>query len=191
MQLHSFGLGIIIAVATARASGAEPAAPASAPPSPDPAAQLCRGRAGCTVLRRRPIDKGAAASAIVDLRLAHAPDATDDEARCDRREYWLVTPTAASLLATDCETQWGADNPGPAHTELKGRELRVKYTEFQSSDACETVDAIITLAPAKLKQQIRRRGTVHRNACLHPKRVAETPPEGDGTPGHPILLLHR
>ena len=183
--------GIIVAVATARARRAEPAAPARAPAPPDPAAQLCRGRTGCTVLRRRPIEKGPAASAVVDLRIAHLPGATDDEARCDRPEYWLLTPTAASLLATDCETQWGADNPGPALTELKGRELRVTYTELQSSDACETVDATLSLAPPQLKRQIRRRGTVHGSACLHPKRVAESPAEGNGTPDHPILVLHR
>ena len=37
----------------------------------------------------------------------------------------------------------------------------MKYREFQSSDGCEMLDAVISLDPLFLKKQVRRRGTVH------------------------------
>jgi hypothetical protein len=165
-------------------------ATAGEPPSGDAAASLCRGRAGCAIVRHRPVPKSPKHLEIIDVRIAHRPDAAADEDRCDRREYWLLRPEGPALLATDCEEQWGADNPGPAVIQVSAREARFKYVEFQSSDGCETVDATVQLDPLVIKRQLRRQGTTRGNACV-PKGRASPVAQGDGSPDHPVLVLHR
>jgi hypothetical protein len=129
-------------------------------------------------------------STVVDLRIAHAPDAGSDEDRCDRREYWVVSGRQTVLVAADCEAQWGADNAGPATTTVIGDRLEVHYVEFQSSDGCETVEAQISLSPPHVDRQERRRGTTRQDHCRATK-PAPSPPGGDGSPDHPLVVLHR
>ena len=153
---------------------------------------LCRARSRCDVVRRRPI-AGPSNVELVDVRLAHAPGANEDEEHCDRREYWLLQRSGEVLLATDCETQWGADNPGPAEVHLLGTRLIVKYVEFKSSEGCEIYEASMNLSPAiKIEKQVRWEGTARKDRC-EPKEQQEISPagRGDGSSGNPLLVLHR
>lgn len=61
---------------------------------------------------------------------------------------WLLQNSGEVLLATDCETQWGADNPRPAEIHLQGTRPIIKYVEFKSSDGCEMYEASLKLSPA-------------------------------------------
>jgi hypothetical protein len=152
---------------------------------------LCKERPRCTLARHRPVRPSKGGLEIVDIRIAHSPAATTDEDRCDRREYWLVGPTKRSLLATDCESQWGADNGGPATTSLDGTRFRLEYVEFQSGDSCEVMKATIGLAPLHVEQETRKQGTVRRDQCVAQKPLAVSSPSGDGSLGRPVVLLHR
>lgn len=150
---------------------------------------LCHGRPRCTIAERRPA--GAADTGdVVVVRLAASADATTDEGRCDRREYWLSRPTGDLLLAVDCESQWGADNAGPAFVTVAGTLARFHYVEFMSSDVCEVVDASVRLPQGRIEAQTRHFGTVASDAC-RPTRKAPIPAPGLGTLDHPILFLHR
>jgi hypothetical protein len=176
-------------------SGAETAAiavSAKTVPGPDShtsASTLCQARPRCDIYRRQSV--GAAPLELLSLRIAHAPDATSDEARCDQREYWLVRPEKSVLLARDCERQWGADNPGPADTHVDGTRLSVKYVEFQSSDNCEIYEATLQLSPLAIEKQARWQGTVQGERCQPQKRDDQFPPAGDGSIAHPLLVLHK
>jgi hypothetical protein len=153
-------------------------------------ADLCRGRGRCAVVRRRSVT-GLADTSLVETRIAHDPGATADEDRCDRREYWVLRPSGNVLLATDCEVQWGADNPGPARVTVRGTLVDVVYVELQSSDRCERYAATVSLDPAKLTvTEGRTIGTVERNVCRVGKEAAPAVPLGDGSADHPLLMLH-
>lgn len=129
---------------------------------------------------------------LLEVRIAHAPDASADEDRCDLREYWAVRPSGNVLLATDCEVQWGADNAGPATVTVRGTEVDVLYVEMQSSDRCERYAATISLEPGKpTATESRTIGTVEHNVCRVAREAAPIVPLGDGSPGHPLLTLHR
>lgn len=97
------------------------------------------------------------------------------------------------LVATDCEVQWGADNPGPATVTLKGTQLDVQYEEFQSSDRCETYVAKVSLTGPKLTVTAHSRtvGTVEKGECHLENQSATVDPLGDGSRDHPLLTLHR
>jgi hypothetical protein len=176
-------------------SGVSPSAAhtAAAPSAPlnDRDSALCKERPRCALTRHRPVMESPDRLVIVDLRIAHEPSATTDEDRCDRREYWLLGPGREILLANDCESQWGADNPGPATTSLDGTRFRVSYVEFQSSDGCETVDATVRLSPLAIEKEVRRQGTVRRNQCSAQKPVRTPLTPGDGSIGRPLLALHQ
>lgn len=205
MQLHQAGVALWAAVTLVglgcnRAREPSAGQPAPTTPSaldaarpeisrPDIRDALCHGRSGCVVIRSRPVGVSNSYT-VVDLRLAHTADAAADEDRCDRREYWLVRPEGPVLLAADCEAQWGADDPGPATTSIEGDHLDINYVEFQSSDGCEMVDARIRLLPLRVERQERRQGTTRRDACRASKPVP-SPPGGDGSADHPLLVLHR
>lgn len=172
--------------------------PVGVPPSTAPIAierraeALCHARPRCAVLQRRPI-AGSSNVELVDIRLAHAPDVTTDEEHCDRREYWLLQPSGEVLLATDCATQWGADNPGPAELRLDGARLTVRYVEFQSSDGCELYEASLKVSPViEIEKQTRWQGAVRKDRCAAQGRQGIVPTDGgDGSPDHPLLVLHR
>ncbi len=95
-------------------------------------------------------------------------------------------------MAVDCETQWGADNPGPAQVKLQGPQLEVHYVEFQSSDRCESYAATVSLTGPKFTTvQSRTVGSVKKDACRAGKEPVPVDPLGQGSAGHPLLTLHR
>lgn len=152
--------------------------------------QLCASRPRCGVDRRTPV-AGTGSAELWVLRLAHAPDAGSDEDRCDQREYWLLQSQKTLLLARDCERQWGADNPGPAETRIEGTRFFVKYAEFQSSDGCEVCEATVQLSPLSIEKYVRWKGTPKGDHCEQQKRKDRLAPAGDGSMGHPLLVLHQ
>ena len=144
------------------------------------------------MITKRQLVTGVTDTSLVEVRIAHTPDASADEDRCDRREYWVSRPGGSTLVAVDCETQWGADNPGPAEVKLQGAQLDVRYVEFQSSDRCESYAATVSLSGPKLTAvQSRTVGNVKKNACRIGKESALIDPLGDGSADHPLLTLHR
>jgi len=144
------------------------------------------------VIARRQLVTGVADTTLVEVRIAHTPEASADEDRCDRREYWVSRPGGSTLVAADCETQWGADNPGPAEVKLQGAQLDVRYVELQSSDRCESYAATVSLSGPKLTAvQSRTVGNVEKDACRVGKKAALIDPPGDGSADHPLLTLHR
>jgi hypothetical protein len=159
--------------------------------APEPEPDLCAGRRRCRVERQRS-SAGPSKLQIVDLRIEHAADAAegDDEAHCDRREYWLLGPPRALLLAADCEAQWGPDCAAPADTRLDGDELVVSYAENAASDVCETLQATLSLTSRRVTRQVRRRGSYEKRQCR--RQVAVDPlPLGDGSAERPLLTLHQ
>jgi hypothetical protein len=173
-----------------------PPAPATPSPrasssAPEPEPDLCAGRPRCRVERQR---SSAAPSKlqVVDLRIEHAADAAegDDEAHCDRREYWLLGPPGPLLLAADCEAQWGPNCAAPADTRLDGEQLVVSYEERAASDVCETLEASLSLTSRSVTRQERRRGTYEKRQCR--RQAATQPlPLGDGSAEQPLLTLHQ
>lgn len=152
--------------------------------------RLCHGRLRCSVSDRSPGGRTEAGDVVV-VRLAAPADAATDEDRCDRREYWLSRPTRDLLLAVDCETQWGADNPGPASLTVSGTLAVFHYVEFLSGDACELVDASVRLPHGRIDAHTRYFGSVDGNTCRPSRKRAPVPASGLGTLDHPILVLHR
>lgn len=124
---------------------------------------------------------------LVRVLLAPRPDASEDVGRCARREYWVTEPL--TLVAVDCETQWGADNLGPAQIQLRSGKMTIAYEEFQASDRCERVDALLRLSPLSVLHQSRRTGVVRRDRCK-PTGRGVLDPRGDGRLT-PLVLLHR
>ena len=133
----------------------------------------------------------AAGGTLVTVRIAHARDASADEDRCDRREYWLSSLSGDALVAVDCETQWGADNPGPAVVRLQGASVNLRYVEFQSGDRCEIYTATVDATVPRVEAQTRAVGSVVKNACVPGKQRLPPAAVGDGSAKHPLLTLHR
>jgi hypothetical protein len=167
------------------------ASAAASAPTPEPERDLFAGRPRCRVERRRS-SAGPSKLEVVDLRIEHAADAAedDDEAHCDRREYWLLGPPGPLLLAADCEAQWGPDCAAPADTRLDGEQLVISYEEQAASDVCETLEASLSLTGRRVTRQQRRRGTHEKRQC---RRQAPIPPLplGDGSAERPLLTLHQ
>jgi hypothetical protein len=206
VRFHSFGLiaarGALAVVAAAggTAGCGATAGNVSAPPVEAAAAaphgraddlaprgaELCGARPRCSVLRR---EQAPAAAELIVLRLAHAPDASSDEERCDGREYWISRADRTALLARDCEVQWGADNPGPAALHLEPDRASLEYVEFQSSDTCEISHATILLPSLVVERQDRWTGKAHEGRCERVSRDASAP-VGDGSLDHPLVVLH-
>jgi hypothetical protein len=160
----------------------------NAPPS---APDLCQGRSRCAITGRVLVT-AVPGSALVTVRIAHAPLADADEARCDRREFWVSRPAGDFVIATDCEVQWGADNPGPVAVQLRGTELDVRYVEYKSSDRCESYGATVSLAGPKITAvQSRKEGTIEKDVCRPGKQPEPADPLGDGSAAHPLLTPHR
>jgi hypothetical protein len=156
-----------------------------------PTVTYCHGRPRCSVADRLPAGNPEAGHVVV-VRLAAPADAADDEARCDRREYWLSRPEGDLLLAADCESQWGAENAGPATVTVSGTLATFHYVEFLADDACEIVDAALRLPQGRIEAHARRHlGKVVGNACRPSRRGAPIPAPGSGILDHPILVLHR
>lgn len=211
MRLHAAGV-ITLAVVLSLHACRKPSAPAPAvsPPSsarrPEaesmvhqapkeasriaPEDSLCHGRPRCSVTHRWPAGKMDASSVVV-VRLAAPADAADDETRCDRREYWLSRPEGDLLLAVDCESQWGAENAGPATITVSGTLASFHYVEFLADDACEIVDAALRLPQGRIEAQTRHEGRVVGNACRPSRKGTPIPAPGPGTLDDPILVLHR
>jgi len=155
------------------------------------ASMLCRSRPKCEVIGRRVARKGGeGVLEVVDVRIPHAPDAGDGIVRCDRREYWLVGVGGHRLVATDCETQYGADNPGPAETAVADDRLTLRYLEHKSSDGCETYTAVVNLRSFKIESEERMRGDAEKDKCVRLEKDSEVVPPGDGSPDRPLVTLH-
>lgn len=146
---------------------------------------LCGGRERCRtdVLK----DEKEYGVRVVRVSLSPPPGVTDDAERCTRREYWIARPPA--LIAFDCDVQWGADQAGPAILKFQDGKLLVVYEEFQSSDRCERVDAVLQLSPVSVLKQLRRVGVVKNNKCIA-NRKAMTAGPGNGS-NRPLITLHR
>jgi hypothetical protein len=127
----------------------------------------------------------------VVVRLAAPADAKDDEARCDRREYWLTRSEGDLLLTEDCESQWGAENAGPATITVSGAFVTFHYVEFLANDECEIVDATLRLLQGRTETHVRHLGKVVGNTCRPSRKGAPIPVPGSGMLDHPILVLHR
>jgi hypothetical protein len=127
---------------------------------------------------------------LLEAEIAPTPDAESDDERCRRREYWLERASGNVLLAADCTAQWGAGSQGPAQVTLTGARLEVRYIEFQAGDRCETLSAVINLISAHIERQERQAGWVARGRCNSKEPVPDVPPLGDGSLGHPLLVLH-
>jgi hypothetical protein len=159
----------------------------TAPTLADP---LCYDRPLCFVADRRPVADFESVS-VVTVRLAAPKDAATDEDRCERREYWLARPQGNLLLAVDCETQWGADNAGPASLSMSGNLVTFRYVEFLSDDACETVEAIVRLPEGRVEAHTRHLGRVVGKQCRASRKVLPPPAPGSGARDTPVVVLHR
>jgi len=159
--------------------------------APEPAQNLCAGRPRCRLERQRSSPSPSKLQ-VVDVRIEHAADAAegDDEAHCDRREYWLIGPPGPLLLAADCEAQWGPDCAAPADTRLDGEQLVVSYEERAASDVCETLKATLSLTARSVTRQDRRRGTYEKRQCRRQAAIQPLP-LGDGSAERPLLTLHQ
>jgi hypothetical protein len=155
-----------------------------------PADPLCHGRPRCSIADRRPAGNPDAGHVVV-VRLAAPVEATANEDRCDRREYWLSRPAGDRLLAVDCEVQWGAEHAGPASLSVAGNLATFRYVEFLANDACEIVNATLRLPQARIESHSRHWGTVAGNQCRPSGKAVPLPTSGSGTLGHPVLVLHR
>jgi len=151
---------------------------------------LCHGRPRCSVGDRLPAGNPDGGQVVV-VRLAAPADAADDESRCNRREYWLAQSDGALLLAADCESQWGAENAGPATITVSGTLASFHYVEFLADDACEIVDATLRLPQGRIESHARHFGKVVGNACRPSRKVAPVPAPSPGTLELPVLVLHR
>ena len=208
MQLLAAGV-MILAVAAALPACTKPSAPAPSVSSTStslrqatvseapkgqsriaPTDPLCYGRPRCSIADRRPAGSLDAAHVVV-VRLAAPADASADEDRCDRREYWLSRAAGDLLLAVDCEAQWGAENAGSATVTVSGTLARFHYVEFLANDACEIVDAALRLPQGGIEAHTRHWGTVVGNACRPSRKGAPIPAPGSGMLDNPILVLHR
>jgi hypothetical protein len=126
------------------------------------------------------------------VRIAHAPTAATDEERCDRREFWLHRSEGDTLIAHDCESQWGADTTGTATVKVGRSRIEVNYVEYQSNDGCEILRASIRLIGTRVQVSQRRVvGTVRKNRCIPTGRNVPIEPAGDGSAEHPLIVLHR
>lgn len=94
-------------------------------------------------------------------------------------------------MAADCDVQWGADNAGPAEVRVTGAVIEVRYVEFQANDRCEYYTATVDVGGAKILTQNRLVGAVSKNTCMPAQERVPLPPAGDGSPGHPLVPLHR
>ena len=155
-----------------------------------PEYSLCHGRPRCSVSDRLPAGNPDAGHVVV-VRLAAPADAKDDEARCDRREYWLTRSEGDLLLTEDCESQWGAENAGPATITVSGAFVTFHYVEFLANDECEIVDATLRLPQGRTETHVRHLGKVVGNTCRPSRKGAPIPVPGSGMLDHPILVLHR
>ena len=190
-QARMTALALLVALAACRNGSSVSRVPAHVGRMPTPE-ELCEGRLGCRVIRAQSVDgldKGAAQ--VVYLGFRHPADAGSDIVRCDRREYWLVDSPSPRLIATDCEEQSGADDPGPADTALGGTKMTFRYLEGGSNDTCDTYQAVVDLNVFRIESQERLTGEfTPDNRCInlrpHPKFV----PPGDGTPPRPLVTLH-
>jgi len=149
----------------------------------------CAGRPRCTVAETRALD-GLSRAALLRAEIDPPANATTDEEQCRRREYWLQRSSGNLLLASDCETQWGADSTGPAQVTLQGTKLSVQYVEFQADDRCETLNAVIDLQTVRIEHQERKAGAVASDRCNAQHVLSELPPLGDGSSERPLLVLH-
>lgn len=145
---------------------------------------LCDSRQGCAIIRER------STPALGELRVVDLAIARTDAAQgCKRREYWLTGVNDPVLLAADCEEQWGADEAGPADTQIVGSRLQVRYVEFQADDSCVVVDAEVDLKPVRILKLGRKRGRVAAEKCIAGEVRSESP-VGDGSLNRPLLMLH-
>ena len=155
-----------------------------------PSVLHCHGRPRCSVAERLPAGNPDAGQVVV-IRLSAPTDAADDENRCDRREYWLSRPEGDLLLAADCESQWGAENAGPATVAVSGTIVTFHYVELLADDVCEIVVAALRLPQGRIEAHARHLGRVVGNTCRPSRKVAPIPAPGSGMLDHPILVLHR
>jgi len=152
---------------------------------------LCQDRPRCTV-EQYWIPRADPPATLAILRVAHAPTATTEEYRCDRREFWLRQSGVDSFVATDCEVQWGADTTGSSRFGVQEHQIGIRYVEFQSGDLCETVDATVRLVARKIRIKQRRVfGKAVRDTCEPGAGKAVATPAGDGSRDHPFIVLHR
>jgi len=190
MQIHQVLLTVLgLAVSVGCTKASTPVAAGHVTPAAS-YTSLCRARPRCEVTRQRPVGGSAVAGVVVDIRIGHRPDAKDDVAQCDRREYWFVNGTRQVLLAADCEEQWGVDNPGPADTTMHGRLFRVAYLEHLSNDDCEVLSAEIDLTSARVIRKDRAIGNESGKDCVS-KQPFPSPADGDGSADRPVLVIHR
>jgi hypothetical protein len=153
-------------------TSASASAPASAAVLSDAqlAVDLCAGRAGCRVRRRRAVP-GADGVAVVDVALDRGPASPE----CSGAEYWLVRPGSklgARLIARDCDEQTEADGVAHADTRIEGGDLVVAYEERRGGDRCEGVDARVTLVPLRVVSETRWDGASHKNRCSRENEIA-------------------
>ena len=199
MHLLPLKLTILVAAATLSSGGcrreqAPDGASSTRVAAPRPALEgrrdLCDHRPRCSTTRRQAVAAVAGAE-LVELEIAHVSDASTDEERCNRREYWLSRPSRSVLLAADCTVQFGADNAGPADVRMSGSRIDLRYVEFQSDDRCELYNATVDLAGPTVVAQNRLVGAVSKNQCIAGQERVPFRPIGDGSQGHPLLTLHR
>jgi hypothetical protein len=161
--------------------------PAAALPAPEGIDSLCAGRERCAVTRRRPTG---GARVVADVRIAHQPDAAEDEDHCDRREYWLIDGSKPRLIAVDCEQQWGADNPGPADTSIAGEKMAIRYVEYGSNDTCATYEGSVDTASFRIESERWMTGDVEGSKCVNQRPSQDHTQPGDGALARPLVTLH-
>ena len=94
-------------------------------------------------------------------------------------------------MAVDCDEQRAAEEAAAARTEIDKDSFVVDYIEFQASDRCERYRARLDLVKLAVTSEGRWEGTTDARGCHSKKRVAQLAPHGDGSPGKPVLRLHR
>ena len=198
MHLSPPGLTLLLALAIGGCRGqpspkrsspdpVEASAPRSTPVS---VRDLCWHRPRCSTAKRQPA-VGVVGTEFVVIQVAPAPDASADQERCKRREYWLSGASGDLLIAADCDVQWGADNTGPAEVRMNGSRIEIRYIEYQSNDRCESYTATVDVVGPTIVSQNRLAGAVSRDTCVPTQKRLPLPPAGDGALGHPLLTLHR
>jgi hypothetical protein len=104
-----------------------------------------------------------------------------EDAYCDRREYWHVVGHTHTLLAVDCEEQWGPDAQGPVHVAVQGKRIKLSYLEWQYDRDCESAAATIDFDTARVVSVQRWAGVASSDASeCHRVRPLKALAPGDG-----------
>ncbi|MFL5303830.1 MAG: hypothetical protein ACJ8F1_01400 [Polyangia bacterium] len=182
MHIHSIlSAAALLAALTDPSPRSAAAAPAEqhAADQPEALRALCHNIDLCWLIVLTPPTEGAF---LVEAKFPNPERfVRPEDAYCDRREYWHVIGNTHTLLAVDCEEQWGPDAQGPVHLAVQGKRIKLSYLEWQYDRDCESASATIDLDTARVTSVQRWAGAASSDgsACRRSRPLKALPP-GDG-----------